>query len=386
MTGTDYLTPATAELLARLAADPAARDEFLAAGSFPRAEGRIATFAWRGEAERVNLRHGIFGLPATQPLARVGETDLWLLAIELPECSRVEYKFEVVQGGQGRLVSDPLNPHVAHNPFGTNSVCHGEGYEVPDWTRPDPEAAPGKFHEMTVESRAFGGPRPVRIYLPARFRPVRRYPLLIVHDGDDYLRFSGLKTVLDNLIARLEIAPMVVALTTSPDRLVEYAADPRHAEFVAGELLPAVEAEYPIAPGAAARGLMGASFGGVAALSTAWRNPGVFGRLLLQSGSFAFTDIGEKHPTRGPAFDEVVRFMNAFRAAPGKPSERIYMSCGTYESLIYENRSLVPVIQRTGARLKYAEARDGHNWENWRDRLREALSWLYPGPLWMVYE
>ncbi len=28
----------------------------------------------------------------------------------------------------------------------------------------------------------------------------------------------------------------------------------------------------------------------------------------------------------------------------------------------------------------------GHNWENWRDRLREGLSWLFPGPLWMVYE
>ena len=24
--------------------------------------------------------------------------------------------------------------------------------------------------------------------------------------------------------------------------------------------------------------------------------------------------------------------------------------------------------------------------ENWRDRLREGLSWLFPGPLWMVYE
>ncbi len=27
-----------------------------------------------------------------------------------------------------------------------------------------------------------------------------------------------------------------------------------------------------------------------------------------------------------------------------------------------------------------------HNWENWRDRLREALSTLFPGPLWLVYE
>ncbi len=50
------------------------------------------------------------------------------------------------------------------------------------------------------------------------------------------------------------------------------------------------------------------------------------------------------------------------------------------------NRSMVPLFQSTGARARFAEARDGHNWECWRDRLREGLSWLFPGPLWMVYE
>ena len=47
---------------------------------------------------------------------------------------------------------------------------------------------------------------------------------------------------------------------------------------------------------------------------------------------------------------------------------------------------LVPVLQSAGIDLRYVEARDGHNWDNWRDRLREGLSWLFPGPLWMVYE
>jgi enterochelin esterase family protein len=36
--------------------------------------------------------------------------------------------------------------------------------------------------------------------------------------------------------------------------------------------------------------------------------------------------------------------------------------------------------------VRYVEARDGHNWENWRDRLREGLSWLFPGPIGLVYE
>jgi enterochelin esterase-like enzyme len=386
MTETAQLKLPIETLAEKLPTEPGAVDEFLAAHLFPLAHGRTTTFVYRGEADQVNLRHGIFGLPSTQPLVRVEGTDLWFLVFELPEQSRVEYKFEVVRDGHGELVLDPLNHHLAHDPFGANSVCHGVEYEVPDWTLPDSDSRSGRLLEMIVGSSAFGQARPVRIYLPARFRPYRRYPVLIVHDGDDYMNYSSLKTVLDNLIERLEIAPMIVAMTNSPDRMVEYADDPRHATFLADELLPALEHEYPIAPGPASRGLMGASFGGVASLSAAWRNPGVFGRLLLQSGSFAFTDIGEQHPTRGPAFNNVVQFVNALRAEPGKPSDRIFMSCGTYESLIYENRSMVPVIQSTGARLRYVEASDGHNWENWRDRLREGLSWLYPGPLWMVYE
>ncbi|HEY4181080.1 MAG TPA: hypothetical protein VGM90_29755, partial [Kofleriaceae bacterium] len=62
------------------------------------------------------------------------------------------------------------------------------------------------------------------------------------------------------------------------------------------------------------------------------------------------------------------------------------VSVGMYESLIYENRTLVPVLNSTGMDVRYVEARDGHNWENWRDRLRDGLSWLLPGPFLHVYE
>ena len=190
--------------------------------------------------------------------------------------------------------------------------------------------------------------------------------------------------MLDNLIHRLEIPQMIVAMTQSPDRLKEYAGDRRHADFVAKELLPHMDGNYPLVDRAHARGIMGASFGGVASLHAAWKHPGLFGCLLLQSGSFAFSDLGPHE--RGPVFDPVVRFMNRFRDKPGNPAEKIYMSCGIYESLIYENRSLVPRLQAQGIEVRFEEARDAHNWENWRDRLRNGLSWLFPGPVWMDYE
>jgi enterochelin esterase family protein len=377
-------TLAIDRLLADAPPDEAALAAFLERHEFPLNEGRSTTFVFRGEADKVLLRHWIWGLPGTLPFRRVPETDLWFLIEELPSGSRIEYKLEVVQNGGRELIRDPLNPHLAHDPFGSNSVLHGPDYETPDWTLEDPEARPGQLVALQLDSAQLGGARDLQVYLPPRLRKSQRYPLLVVHDGPDYLEYSSLKTVLDNLIYRHEVAPMIAALTRSPDRLVEYAADPRHAGFVVEELVPALEARLPIDPRPEARGLMGASFGAVAALSTAWMHPGKFGRLLLQSGSFAFTDIGESQ--RGEVFEPVVDFMNRFRDEPGRPAEKVFLSCGQYESLIYENRSLVPRLQETGMRVRWVESRDGHNWENWRDRLREGLSFLFPGPLWMVYE
>ena len=366
--------------------DNARVQEFLARERFPLVATDGVTFVFAGEADAVMLRCWVAGLPASQPLERIEGTSLWVRHLDLPENSRIEYKFEVTRGGHGEWLVDPLNPVHAADPFGANSVCQGYGYLAPDWTAEDPLARRGTLDDLWLDSGTFGERRRLRVYVPARFRRSRQYPLLIVHDGEDYLRFAALRTVLDNLIHRQEIAPLIVAFTQSNERLVDYAGNDRHADYLAHDVLPALRARLPLEDSPDSRGLMGASFGGVAALHAAWRHPRVFGRLLLQSGSFAFSDIGEHR--RGAAFDPVVRFVNAFRAAPATAalSGRIYMSCGTYESLIYENRSLLPLLRERGAEVRYDEARDGHNWQNWRDRLRSGLSWLYPGPLWMVYE
>jgi enterochelin esterase-like enzyme len=363
--------------------DSAAVDRFMAETRVPIVEGSNCTFVYRGGAEDVRLRHWIFGLPQSQPLMRLPGTDLWFLTIELPEKSRVEYKFEVARGPGVELVEDPYNPMRARDPFGANSVVYGTGYEVPEWTGYDAEARPGTIEELRVRSLSLGRDEHVSLYLPARFRRSRRYPLLVVHDGGDFLEYCGMKTILDNLIHRFEIPEMIVAFTRPGQRLLEYANHEPHARWLSTELLPKLEANYPLSARASDRGLLGSSFGAVAAFSTAVRYPGVWGRLGLLSGSFAFTDIGRHQ--RGPYFDPVVEFINEYRRAPSAVSERLFVSCGTYESLIYENRSFIPLLQGTGMEVKFVEAKDGHNWENWRDRLREGLSWLYPGPLWMVY-
>ena len=67
-----------------------------------------------------------------------------------------------------------------------------------------------------------------------------------------------------------------------------YARDPlapEYASFVTTELMPFIEREYPVAHGASNTAFGGSSYGAVAALFTSMTNPGVFGRLLIESPS-----------------------------------------------------------------------------------------------------
>ena len=348
-------------------------------------EQNRCTFAVRLEADAVFLRHRVVGLPGNLPLRRIRGTDVWYVVVEIPADSRVEYQFELRRGDHWERFNDPVNPRIARSPVGNSSVCYTAGYQVPDWARFDPEARPGELVEWTLHSQAQRRDNRVTVYLPARYQPAARYPLLVVHDGGDYLEYSAMKTVLDNLIHRLDMAETVVAFTYPGERLTEYPNSAAHARWIVGELVPELESRLSLVDQPHGRCLMGASFGAVASLSVARRYPETFGALLLQSGSFVFTDIGIDHGG-GPAFDPVVKFVNRYRAEPVRVAERLFISCGVYEELIMRNRSMLPVFAEAGMEVNYVESRDGHNWESWRDRLRDGLSWIFPGEQLFVYE
>ena len=217
-------------------------------------------------------------------MRRLHATDLWFLVVELPEGSRVEYQVETRRGEHYERFNDPLNPHRSHSPMGGSSVCFAAGYETPPWALPDPDARPGELVDFSMPSRALGREASVQVYLPARFRRTATYPLLVVHDGSEFMQYAAARTALDNLIHSLDVAETVVAFTDPGDRLVEYADSAAHARFVNRELLPRLEQELPLVGRRAGRCLLGASFGAVASLATAARARDTYGSLVLMSG------------------------------------------------------------------------------------------------------
>ena len=221
-------------------------DDFLAGQEIPIVEGRHCTFLFRGEADEVYLAQRILGLPSRLPMRRVDATTLWYVVLKVPQRSRINYQIEVKRGEHVERFNDPLNPKLSHSPFGAISVCFTFGYTTPEWTFPDPEAPPGELTELSVESIALERDCPVTLYLPAGFRRTASYPLLVVHDGGDFLQYSAAKVVLDNLIHRREIAPTIAAFLHPKDRLVEYANSTEHAHFLTNELLPHLQTEFPL--------------------------------------------------------------------------------------------------------------------------------------------
>jgi enterochelin esterase family protein len=129
---------------------------------------------------------------------------------------------------------------------------------------------------------------------------------------------------------------------------------------------------------------MGASFGGVAALSAAVRAPGFYGGLLLESPSLRFTEASAP-ATFGEVFEPVVRFVNSVRAKPKKVTDRLFLTYGAFEPLAVPDRAMTDVLGRMTDEMRVVEGLDGHNWINWRDRLLDGLGWLFPGEARLIY-
>ncbi len=374
----------TIDRLRAAAADPAALDALLGEATVPIVEGTSCTFLWRGDADAVGVEHRVTGLPDPVVMRRLrGGGDLWHATVELPPGSRIEYRILVRRGGDIESVLDPLNPKQAHDPSGSKSVLEAGGYETPWWAVADPAVVPGELVEVRIPSRHLKREARVTLYLPVRMRRRDRLPLLVMHDGGDFLNFSGVATVLDNLMHHRLVADTLVALTHPGERLSEYAASPAHSRFLTAELVPRLERTMPLRADPAGRVLAGASMGAIASLAAAVRAPGFYGGLLLQSGTFYYRVAGRSR-REGP-LEPVLRFVNGIRAAPRLVAERIFLSVGAFEPSADHNRGMAATLQAMAAEFRLVEGLDGHNWISWRDRLLDGLGWLLPGDARLVF-
>ncbi|MFP5332209.1 MAG: alpha/beta hydrolase-fold protein [Acidimicrobiia bacterium] len=315
---------------------------------------------WRGRADEVCLLSFMPRFP--HRLRMVPGADGWWVDLHLPEDARIEYRIEVRRGARTETTLDPSNPDVATNPFGANSILKGSKYVSThrcegEW----------RIEEFRVPSAVFGGRRHHRLLSPMK-SPTTPLPLVLLHDGADYVDHARIPEVLASAMRDAVLPPLRVALLDPRQRNVEYAADPRHARHVVDEVLPRVRARVAVA-GPVVIG--GASLGAVAAWHTAQQSPGVFGGLVLQSGTFAFSPHSEIPSAMASS---IRRFLDDAVTAPAISDLAVGQTCGRFESLLDWNRTVAEHLGNTVRVHSYEERWAGHDWGAWADTFVGALA------------
>jgi enterochelin esterase family protein len=205
--------------------------------------------------------------------------------------------------------------------------------------------------------------RTVRVYLPAGHDTASQpCPLLLTHDGLDYLALGGMDIVLDNLIAARRIPPLVVLFVPAVDRAPEYsgAKMQRYGAWLADTVLPWAETRFRTRKDAASHATLGASDGGNIALHLGFAHPDAFGCVAAQSSN-------------------VVPSIAAAAKDGPKLTLRVYLDLGTYDIpvLLPRVRGLRQSLEAKGYEHRYREVHEGHSWGSWRARIDDALLFFF---------
>jgi len=336
-------------------------------GKFPLIEDSLVTFVY----------HGTVGLRATVPsdinrwdtktreMARLGRTNLYYLTLAIPRDARIDYKFYV-----DRLwMLDPLNARTITGGFGDNSE-----FSMPDYTPPS-EIAEALFLERgTVDVHEFTSDilpstRKIQVYMPYGSRPDSTgevanpgpYPVVFVQDGGEYITLASMVNVLDNMIRRGRIPPIIAVFIDPFDRNYEYWLNADYERLLIEEIMPFIRVRYDVSTRPDDTAIMGASLGGAISFMIAMNHPEIFGMCGSQSGAFEVDDG---------------RLLVQAEESP-KQLVDFYIDCGKFGDLLSENRQMQTILTEKGYRIKYREFNEGHSWGNWRAHIDDMLVFFW---------
>jgi glucoamylase len=328
----------------------------------PLVEGEDVTFIYRGDAKRVELAGDFTGWsPAGLVLQDVPGAKVKALRLKFPKGARLEYKLIA----DGEWILDPLNPNRNNNGVGgLNSNFTGPDYRPAPFATGRDELR-GKLEKMELAGDA---KRKLQVYLPPGYaQGDRRYPVLYEQDGTEAIELGRVAEIADRMISDGKVEPFIIVFIDPIERMKEYWADDKFADWMARNLVPAVDARYRTRAERDSRALSGASLGGTISTWTALRHPDVFARVAGQSSAF---QIDEERVVAALArLDDDTRQRNPMR---------FYFDAGQYEPLILDvNRRVNVILRARGYPVIYRESASGHNFTTWRDRLADVYMTLW---------
>ena len=242
-------------------------------------------------------------------------------------------------------------------------------------------------------SKVLQNERDLVVYLPPGYeeQPVRRFPVLYLHDGQNL--FDGSTAFVpgndwkvgqtaDQVIGSGAVDPLIIVgiYNLGEHRIREYTptrvpklgggrAD-SYGKFLIHELKPFIDREYRTLGDSANTGLGGSSLGGLVSLYVGLKFPQVFGRLAALSPSVWWNQ----------------RVMHRFAAtAQVEPRPHVWLDIGTGEGpqILHDVENFRDVLVKKGwhpdGDLHYERVEGAeHNEAAWSQRVGPVLQFLFP--------
>ena len=382
----------------------------------PTQEGKyLVTFLWRGAAHNVLLF--VNRLTDEKNLAdsymrRLPGTDTWYLTYRMDGDWRASYCFlpaptadqaPWLQGSQVRLrqaldggLPDPHNPVTCTNRRGfvqsVVSLPLAPAWPLGEWpVFSDDAAGAGRFDggglgagrgdadagsldagrlDVVADLDTLG--RQIWVYTPAPISRTQSYPVLLVLDGEVWLKRHHLHLALAQLMDAGLIAPAYIVFIDSggtEQRWQELGdSESDFGGYLSGQLLNWLKAHYAISSNPADRVVIGQSLGALTVLRTLVAYPQLIGAGISQSASLwqdvLFSELNALDATQTPL-----------------AGTRAWIEVGSQEWILAPLQpKAVCQLREAGMQVKDMVYNGGHDYACWRINLASALMHLLPGP------
>jgi enterochelin esterase-like enzyme len=347
-------------------------DSFLVANQYyPLTEDTLAHFIFIGPGEDLEVAGDFNGWnPPNGSMTSIIGTNFWYRTYTFENDARLDYKF-VYNGGTWIL--DPKNPNTCPGGFGDNSELRMSAYIPPPEINYYADIPHGTLEDTIFYSTNLSNTRTIKVYLPPGYsQSTENYPMILVHDGLEYISFAKMNNILDYMIFKEKIVPTIALFIPPVERTPEYEAAKQDAftDFIVEEVMPWINTKYRTINEPAANAVIGSSLGGNISLWLGMNHPDVFGHV----GAFS------------PFIENDI--LTTFSTSPMLDLQ-IYMIHGKYDHLDPIQQSVdafLPILEEKEYDYEYGEYPEGHSYGFWRAYVDDALEFFFPGPQAAIFE
>jgi len=300
-----------------------------------------------------------------KPVAMTKDTaGIWSVTVPPVEPDIYPYSFWV----DSVQIADPNNTRIFANERFKRSIVDVPGDKP--LVHALKNVPHGKIHYRYYTSKTLGVTRPLLVYTPPGFKAdgKTKYPVLyLIHGGSDteetWTKVGRAHLIADNLIAEGKAQPMIIVMpygNVRPSPMSDFTPD------VVKDILPFVEANYPVYTDSKHRAVAGFSVGGGQTLNIGLTNPDKFAYVCSYAPYTATEEFKKNFTNWSPDANKINSQLKLFT-----------VSVGTEDFLYEPVKQNLAMFEEKKVKVKSYIVPGGHTWMNCKQYLATTLQEIF---------